>query len=59
VRPDSPNLGEVDDVFAEDSIGLMRRNGRYDVRFASKEKRSGRWIEEIVAQHDLEAGDEK
>lgn len=59
VRPDSPNVGEVDDAFAEDSIGLMRRNGRYDVRFASKEKRSGRWIEEIVAQHDPEAGDQK
>lgn len=59
VRPDSPNVGEVDDAFAEDSIGLMRRNGRYDVRFASKEERSGRWIEEIVAQHDPEAGDEK
>lgn len=58
VRADSPNFGHVDDAFAEDTIGLMRRNGHYDVRFTSNEERSGRWIEEIVEQRDPEASDE-
>jgi ribonuclease HI len=51
VRPDSASFGLVDDAFAEDTIGLLRRNGLYDVRFASSTERPGRWIEEIVKDH--------